>query len=597
MVICKPGLKLSGFRQVMAYSIVTRLKGTPSAAPLLILSTLLMAFTATLYGLLNGISIVIPHLFYIPLILAAFFYPRHGARLAAVVSAAYLLAVAAITHADYTETVSAAGRCLVFLVIAIVVSFLSDRVAVRERELKKAKDEWERTFNAVPDLIFLVDKEFRILRVNKAMADSLGIPAEDVVGRQCCELVHRTKSPPAACPHVQVLQDGRAHSGGMHEEVLGGDFLITATPLRDEAGAVIGSVHVARDITVSKRAEEALREKTEELDRFFSVTPDLLCIADRDGRFHRLNDTWERTLGFSRGELMEKNLADLVHPDDRESTLAAMQGEGGSSGVIGFVNRYRCSDGTYRWIEWRSHPYGNLIYIAARDITDRKRGELAILQANKKLNILSSITRHDILNKLTALYAYLDMSREMCTSESQCATIDKEIETLASLQRQIEFTRYYQDIGVREPEWHGVEETFRKAFSEVSPQGIEAEASCPGLEVYADPLIEKVFYNLIENSLRHGEHVTRIRLFAQKAKIGYLIAYEDDGAGVPADIKEKLFRRGFGKHTGLGLFLSREILAITGIMIKENGEPGKGARFEITVPDEAYRIRKTGDGS
>ncbi len=111
-----------------------------------------------------------------------------------------------------------------------------------------------------------------------------------------------------------------------------------------------------------------------------------------------------------------------------------------------------------------------------------------------------------------------------------------------------------------------------------------------GAEVFADPLIVKVFYNLMDNAVRYGGKITTIRFAVDEAGDDHVIICEDDGDGVIAEEKDKIFERGFGKNTGLGLALSREILAITGITIRETGEPGKGARFEITVPEGAYRF-------
>jgi len=111
--------------------------------------------------------------------------------------------------------------------------------------------------------------------------------------------------------------------------------------------------------------------------------------------------------------------------------------------------------------------------------------------------------------------------------------------------------------------------------------------------MFADPLVVKVFYNLMDNAVSHGGTITCIRFSPRRHGDDYVIVCEDDGVGVPAEEKEKIFERGFGKHTGLGLALSREILSITGITITENGRPGKGARFEITVPKGSYRFAGT----
>ncbi len=105
-------------------------------------------------------------------------------------------------------------------------------------------------------------------------------------------------------------------------------------------------------------------------------------------------------------------------------------------------------------------------------------------------------------------------------------------------------------------------------------------------------MLERVFFNLIDNAVKHGVRVTAITVRCEREPDGILVIVEDNGVGIPAGEKEKIFERGFGKNTGLGLFLVREILAITGITIKEAGVYGKGARFEITVPRGVYRFPK-----
>lgn len=229
------------------------------------------------------------------------------------------------------------------------------------------------------------------------------------------------------------------------------------------------------------------------------------------------------------------------------------------------------------------------IFVSGIDITQRKNVEVALHQANNKLNMLSSITRHDILNMIMAIRGYLELSEDLVDNPELKEYMMRENEAVDSIQRQIEFTRYYQDIGVEEPKWQDVGEIVRKVTHQLNLADITMENSVTGLEIFADPLIEKVFYNLIENSLRHGEHVTTIGFSYSETDAGLIISYRDNGVGITEADREKLFRKGFGKHTGLGLFLSREILSITGITIRENGEPGKGVNFEISVPENGYR--------
>ena len=107
--------------------------------------------------------------------------------------------------------------------------------------------------------------------------------------------------------------------------------------------------------------------------------------------------------------------------------------------------------------------------------------------------------------------------------------------------------------------------------------------------IYADSMAEKVFYNLLDNSIRHGKHVTDIRVYAEESDRDLVLIWEDNGVGIPDTYKEKIFERGFGKNTGLGMFLAREILLLTNIRIRETGVHNNGVRFEMIVPKGGWR--------
>jgi len=230
------------------------------------------------------------------------------------------------------------------------------------------------------------------------------------------------------------------------------------------------------------------------------------------------------------------------------------------------------------------------------EVTVRREVEEALLQANKKLNLLSSITRHDINNQLTVLMGYMDMleSEEHDTSlDAYFQTIETAANRIATM---IQFTKTYESIGVYAPAWQDTRALADSAAMDVALGPVQLVNDLPaGTEVFADPLIIKVFYNLMDNAVRYGGKITTIRFSAQESGDDRLIVCEDDGEGILTLEKEKIFQRGFGKNTGLGLFLSREILDITGITIKETGEPGIGARFEMTVPKGAWRVARKSD--
>jgi signal transduction histidine kinase len=213
--------------------------------------------------------------------------------------------------------------------------------------------------------------------------------------------------------------------------------------------------------------------------------------------------------------------------------------------------------------------------------------------ANKKLNLLSSITRHDIKNQLLALMGFIELSKAISTNPEMQHFIDREDAAAQNIRRQIEFTKNYEDIGVHAPKWQDIGVQVR-ALQNLIPHGeVEVSVTIEGLEIFADPLLEKVFENMIDNSRRHGERTRHISFSSMQYDPDTLaIVYEDDGIGVSEAEKERIFEKGFGKNTGLGLFLSREILAITDLTIKESGVHGKGVHFEILVPKGKFRFMK-----
>ena len=216
-------------------------------------------------------------------------------------------------------------------------------------------------------------------------------------------------------------------------------------------------------------------------------------------------------------------------------------------------------------------------------------------QTNDKLNLLNSITRHDILNQLTVVRGYLELLKMKKTDPAFLDDfIQKETQAVDNIQSQILFTRDYQNIGVQQPQWLNLKDIILSTATRLPLGSLIFRVHCDDIEILADPMFEKVVYTLLENALRHGKTITEIEFSCQTLADRLLIIYQDNGEGIPAEFKEAIFERKFFKHTGFGLFLSRTILGITGMTIRENGEPGKGARFEITVPEGVYRFSSQG---
>lgn len=225
--------------------------------------------------------------------------------------------------------------------------------------------------------------------------------------------------------------------------------------------------------------------------------------------------------------------------------------------------------------------------------THRARVEIMIERANEKLNLLNNIIRHDIFNTITALIGYEEMAQQTDTMPE----VQKKLITIAALtekiQQQITFTRDYQNLGLSMPQWQNVQKIITQEISMSGTTRVTFSMDFGNLEILADPLLERVFHHLLDNSLKHTQTLTKIHGYYQRSGAGIILIIEDDGIGIPEDEKEAIFKRQFYQNTGFGLFLSKDILSMTNFSIRETGEPGKGARFEITIPKGAYRFKDT----
>jgi Signal transduction histidine kinase len=221
-----------------------------------------------------------------------------------------------------------------------------------------------------------------------------------------------------------------------------------------------------------------------------------------------------------------------------------------------------------------------------------KRIKLPARQIEKELGLMQSIITHDILNQLTALQGFLSLM-EMADSNTDLKRFIRNEQKIAeTLQVQVQFMRNLQKSGKLSPAWHDVDQDIRRIIDVMHLSSeISIDVQGRGFEVFTDPLLASVFYGLMVNSLMHGETVNTIDIHAEESKGSLSIVYEDNGCGIEERNKENIFLKGYGRNTGLGLYLIREILAANQMSITENGEPGKGARFVIIVPQGLYRRR------
>lgn len=224
-----------------------------------------------------------------------------------------------------------------------------------------------------------------------------------------------------------------------------------------------------------------------------------------------------------------------------------------------------------------------------RDVTERKSFEKRLELANHRLDTMGRAVRHDVMNELTVLNGHLELLSGTELTEKQRERLQKSLKAARRIDDLIEKTRTDHILDPVKPKWQGLDQSVRDGIRNAELEGVNLRASLWNCEILADPMLPTVFGNLMDNSLRHGGGVKEVSISVEHRRQKTLIIWEDDGVGVPQEDKERIFENGVGKHTGIGLFLVREILNITGMDIYEDGVPGKGARFVITVPASSIR--------
>ena len=348
---------------------------------------------------------------------------------------------------------------------------------------------------------------------------------------------------------------------------------------------------------------EALKETNDYLNNLFDYANAPIIVWDPKYVITRFNHAFEDMTLRSEQEVIGRRLDILFPKESMDASFLqikkTLEGKWWETVEIPILVK----DGSVRTVLWNSanilDPDGRLISTIAQgvDITERRRAEEALRRVNQKLNILSGLTRKDLSCQILVLNSYLELAKKHAAGQDQVLSSIQKGKRAAELINEItEVTRDYQDMGAKPPKWQIVKMAFLLGISHISIKNIQHSLETENLEIFADPLLEKVCQRLFENSVKHGEHVTRIRVWHTVTPDGATIFFEDDGIGIPQDKKVQIFLRSEGTRVSMrSLIFVREILDITGIIIRETGEPGKGARFEMTVPKGAWRLTGKGD--
>lgn len=274
--------------------------------------------------------------------------------------------------------------------LAYGIMFLRLRKSEKESEqaILHAKKEWEKTFDSVPDLIAIIDSEYRIVRANRAMAEKLKVSPKECVGLNCHRCVHKLEGVPNFCPHAKTLEDGNEHFAEVHEEILGGDFLISTTPIFDESGKTLGSVHVARDITVRKKMERALQETEERYRTLILASPDAVLVQAKD-KLKFINPAGLKLFGAQTiKEILEQSILNFV-PAQSKNTFKKYLRQFESGRFQPIESKFKCLDGNLidvdivgKIIKFKGRK---ALQFIIRDITERKQAQAILLKSEQRL--------------------------------------------------------------------------------------------------------------------------------------------------------------------------------------------------------------------
>ena len=448
-------------------------------------------------------------------------------------------------------------------------------------------------------------KNLKYLSVNKTLADVLGKAPKEVIGKSINEVYGQETATKFSSNIKSVFETGK--SMFLEEKMVaqGYELYISTSlnPVQDEKGKVIAVAGIVRDITERKKAEDEIKFQANLLNHVGQAV-----IMVDDNRIIRFwNKAAEKLYGWQEEQALGHQITELlggISPEEADAVSSKLKaGESWSTEII-----IKNKDGSVVPVILNRTPIfkedGEFSGAAsiATDITLQKSTEAdltfsleslscslaKIQELNEKLRVVGGLTRHDVRNKLSTVTGYAYILKKRHSDQADVVEgLSKMEQAVAETVKIFDFAKMYEQLGAEELTHIEVEATIDEAkalFSGSLPNIIN---ECHGLTVLADSFLRQMFYNFIDNTKKHGQKTTTIKIHYQKSDNDKLkLIYEDDGVGISLENKQKLFTEGFstGGSTGFGLFLTKKMIEVYGWKIEENGEPGKGAKFTITIP-------------
>jgi PAS domain S-box-containing protein len=482
-------------------------------------------------------------------------------------------------------------------------SALLKSLKTSERTLRQAATEWRTTFDSITDLVSIHDTDFKLVRVNKAFAKALNIEAAELIGKICYEILHHTHEPPPICPHVKTMKTKKPVTMQFFEPHLGVYLEVATSPIFNEAGKVTGSVHVARDITKRKQAEQLLQQSEARYRTLVESAPDGIISLNAEGHITDCNKAMADLLGYTREELLGRHISELITDPILKKTefyYTQLTERGQFEDEFEAINRH--GQVVPLWVKAVTLPdrEGKLTQtiIYARDIAERKRLE-------QLKDEFISLVSHELRTPLTVIMGSLNtvltegerLSQADVRQLLQDASLESEslshllgnLLELSRVQAQ-QLSLYNEPVNIQRPVRDMVDKIRHQSSSHQFLIDIPRELP----PVNADLIrLERILYNLLDNAVKYSPSGSQVRVSAKTESGHIVIGISDQGRGLSLHEQAKLFgpfqrlehdRPDEAKGTGLGLLVCQRLVEAHGGRIWVESEPGRGSTFFFTLP-------------
>ena len=487
----------------------------------------------------------------------------------------------------FIEMLPGTSRAIASILDISDIKESAERLAITERKTRLILD-------SINDAFLSLDEDGSITYFNEAIERQTGRRRAEVLGHNLFKVFPEIKGTVLESIYREAIAEKTPMQREFSMQIAGGLewFEIRVYPQN------MGLSVFLEVVTDKKRMEGALQESERKFRRLVANLQEGILALDQDFNIAFANERVATMLGVPAPEMQEKGLLEVLDPRDHDWALGRMRRL--SSGL---PDRSEAEllrrDGSHIYVSIVETPWmdeagkfqGTQALVS--DISERKRMENALREANAKLNLLNSLTRHDLRNQLMVLRGNLMLAEKGNRSEATSAPLKKAARASENISRLLDFSRDYQGLGKDAPSWLNLAEVSTLGVASVDLGKVMVEMELDEVEVYADKMIEKAFHNLASNSVLHGKRTTRIGLRYELRGEELMVIYEDDGVGLPASLKKEIFGPSRGYH---GLYLVKEVLDMTGITIEETGTEGQGARFELRVPKGGFRLLGRDDG-